>query len=92
MNKNWLYRVLALALVAMLALPMFALADEVLPEQAEGVAEAGEITFGEDEVVGKTQMFNDGRIFVDLASGNPDGTDLQVLLDTAVEGIEAPVA
>lgn len=26
-----------------------------------------------------------------LASGNPDGTDLQTLLDTAVEGIEAPV-
>lgn len=26
-----------------------------------------------------------------LASGNPDGTDLQVLLDTAVEGITAPV-
>ena len=27
-----------------------------------------------------------------LASGNPDGTDIQALLDTAVEGIEAPVA
>ena len=27
-----------------------------------------------------------------LASGNPDGADLQTLLDTAVEGIEAPVA
>ena len=27
-----------------------------------------------------------------LASGNPDGADLQALLDTAVEGIEAPVA
>ena len=26
-----------------------------------------------------------------LASGNPDGTDLQTLLDTAVEGITAPV-
>ena len=26
-----------------------------------------------------------------LASGNPEGTDLQTLLDTAVEGIEAPV-
>ena len=26
-----------------------------------------------------------------LTSGNPDGTDLQTLLDTAVEGIEAPV-
>ena len=26
-----------------------------------------------------------------LASGNPDGTDLQTLLDTAVEGINAPV-
>ena len=26
-----------------------------------------------------------------LASGNPDGVDLQTLLDTAVEGIEAPV-
>lgn len=28
MNKNWLYRVLAVALVAMLALPMFAMAEE----------------------------------------------------------------
>ncbi|MBR1797387.1 MAG: extracellular solute-binding protein [Clostridiales bacterium] len=27
-----------------------------------------------------------------LSSGNPDGIDLQTLLDTAVEGIEAPVA
>lgn len=26
-----------------------------------------------------------------LASGNPDGTDLQQLLDTTVEGITAPV-
>ena len=26
-----------------------------------------------------------------LASGNPDGTDLQTLLDTTVEGITAPV-
>jgi arabinogalactan oligomer/maltooligosaccharide transport system substrate-binding protein len=26
-----------------------------------------------------------------LASGNPDGTDLQELLDTTVEGITAPV-
>lgn len=26
-----------------------------------------------------------------LASGNPDGTDLQTLLDTAVEGITAPI-
>ena len=26
-----------------------------------------------------------------LAQGNPDGTDLQTLLDTAVEGITAPV-
>lgn len=37
MNKNWLYRVLALALVAMLALPMFALAEEA--GQAEAVIE-----------------------------------------------------
>ena len=29
MNKNWLYRILAIALVAMLALPMFAMAEEV---------------------------------------------------------------
>ena len=27
-----------------------------------------------------------------LAQGNPDGTDLQKLLDNAVEGIEAPVS
>lgn len=26
-----------------------------------------------------------------LASGNPDGTDLQTLLDTTVQGITAPV-
>ena len=26
-----------------------------------------------------------------LSSGNPDGTDLQTLLDKAVEGITAPV-
>jgi len=29
MNKNWLYRILAIALVAMLALPVFAMAEEV---------------------------------------------------------------
>lgn len=29
MNKNWLYRVLAMALVAMLALPVFAMAEDV---------------------------------------------------------------
>jgi len=77
MNKNWLYRVLALALVAMLALPMFALADEVLPEQAEGAAEAGELTFGNDEVVGKSERWaydEDRDIEVDLASGDPNAS------------------
>jgi len=29
MNKNWLYRILAIALVALLALPVFAMAEEV---------------------------------------------------------------
>jgi hypothetical protein len=40
MNKNWFYRVLALALVAMLAVPMFAFAEEdVLATAAEAPAE-----------------------------------------------------
>jgi len=74
MNKNWLYRVLALALVAMLALPMFALADEVLPEQGEVAAEAGEVTLGEDEAVAKTRISSAtaGDIVVDLAYGGVD--------------------
>jgi hypothetical protein len=80
MNKNWLYRVLALALVAMLALPMFAMAEDVLPEQVEEAAEAGEVTFGEDEAVAKDSIsdyydladVDRGIILVNLAYDDPD--------------------
>jgi hypothetical protein len=90
MNKNWLYRVLALALVAMLAVPMFALAEDVLPEQVEAAAEAGELAFGEDEVVAKTPIGSAtaGPITVDLAYDDPDaeytrvaGTTSQIFVD-----------
>jgi len=49
MNKNWFYKVLALVLVAMLALPMFALAEET--EEVVIAAEAPAEVVEDDEVV-----------------------------------------
>lgn len=60
MNKNWLYRILAIALVAMLALPMFAMAEETAIELgADGEATVAEQKLATDlnpwgETVGYT--------------------------------------
>jgi len=62
MNKNWFYRVLALALVAMLAVPMFALADDdVLAPAAEAPAEELATAIdGEEEVLPIAKRALDG--------------------------------
>lgn len=66
MNKNWFYRVLALALVAMLAVPMFAFAEEdVLATAAEAPAEELATALeGEDEIEPKVTFTADDLIDV----------------------------
>lgn len=54
MNKNWLYRVLAMALIAMLALPVFAVAEDAEPmvgltQSEEAVEEEAFDLFAEGE-------------------------------------------
>jgi len=68
MNKNWFYRVLALALVAMLAVPMFAFAEEdVLATAAEAPAEELATALeGEDEIEPKVVFSADDLIDVML--------------------------
>jgi len=72
MNKNWFYRVLALALVAMLAVPMFALADDdVLAPAAEAPAEelATAIEGEEEELLPIAKRSLNGVYILDVYLG-----------------------
>lgn len=62
MNKNWLYRILAIALVAMLALPVFAMAEEF---------EEVEVILGNDGVVEEAADVEENLV-IDVEEDNPD--------------------
>lgn len=86
MNKNWFYRVLALALVAMLAVPMFAFAEEdVLATAAEAPAEELATALeGEDEIEPKVIFAADDMINVELGKKVPMYGGLIDLNDTPI--------
>jgi len=86
MNKNWFYRVLALALVAMLAVPMFAFAEEdVLATAAEAPAEELATALeGEDEIEPKVIFTGDDMINVELGKKVPMYGGLIELNDTPI--------
>ena len=68
-----------------------AASTDAVQADAAVAALAAQAEFSTPQVIGGNFWDPANTLGQILASGNPDGTDLQELLDTAVEGITAPV-